>query len=432
MSVTKVNSLYIYPIKSTAGICLPKAQVEELGLAFDRRFVVSDPAGQFITARTEPRLCLVQTTLTEQGLVLSAPNMPALTLLYEKFSHQYQKVTVWGDEIAGQLCCNIANVWFSDYLQRPCVLLFFGQDSYRERKVNTDKARKLAFADGYPLLLISQASLDDLNQHLSNNQQQAVSMAQFRPNIVVDNCLPFAEDGWQQIRIGKVEFKVSKPCERCLFTTVNPQNAEQHPERQPLSMLKSFRQTHNGEVLFGQNLIALNSGQIKAGDKLTIMSKQKPPMFIRGNTTNLAPTSAVNNNNENSEDSNKQQYPLDSFGHQKSMASLPISNGDVAISKSVNKKLTIFFEKWQKTYQIPKLNHNSNSIEKTLLEHGEEAGLILPSSCRAGMCGRCKAKLISGEVVQSTTEGLAIKEQQEGYILCCSSIAKSDVVIKHD
>ena len=403
MSVTKVSSLHIYPIKSTAGISIPYTKVEELGLSFDRRFIISEPTGQFITARTEPTLCLVTTKLIEQGLELTAPNMPTLTLLYEEFTNQYQQVTVWDDKVAGQLCSNSANAWFSEYLQRPCQLLFFGQDSYRERKPNTDKARKLAFADGYPLLLISQASLESLNQRLINNQQQDVSMAQFRPNIVVDNCIPFAEDGWQHIRIGEVEFKVSKPCERCIFTTVNPNNGEKHPEHQPLRTLKSFRRNHHGEVLFGQNLIALNKGTINQGDEVTIIAKQKPPLFILPELANDTATATAQNS---------------------------LKTGKEAL-KPTNKKLNVFFEKWSKSYQITSSSQKANNKPKTLLENGEDAGLILPYSCRAGMCGRCKAKLVSGEVEQSSSDGLTSEEKQEGYILCCSAIATSDVVIKH-
>ncbi len=654
MSVTKVNSLYIYPIKSTAGINLPDAMVDELGLAFDRRFVVSDTFGQFITARTEPRLCLVRTKLTAQGIELSATKMPTLILCYKKFSPQYQNVTIWGDNIAGQLCSNEADAWFSEYLQRPCQLLFFGQDSSREKKPNTEKARKVAFADGYPLLLISQASLDNLNarlvgKELGDNQQQAVSMAQFRPNIVIDNCLPFAEDGWQHIRIGEVEFKVSKPCERCIFTTVNPQNAEKHAEQQPLRMLKSFRQTPQGEVLFGQNLIALNNGQIKAGDKLTVIRYQKPPIFNLADATNPAQATLVNNTNKASSNSsetegtmqltcqqiiiqthdvktfvltwsgasqikqlagqhinllvnifgkeqpccytiasqpstknqisitikrvpqgkvsnffhdhfkvgdtlkarapsgnfhlpdvipnkvlllsagsgitpmlsilrfmvaektdnkvvflhsahseedliardeianlakahgncqviytltkqvrpqwqgyqgrlteqmltnipqliqhevfvcgpegfrkaaqqhlrqlglNKEQYHYESFGAKQTIT--PSPTGGSTEAKAAYHKVNIHFDKWKKHYQ--------GDNQKTLLEHGEDAGLILPYSCRAGMCGNCKAKLISGEVMQTATDGLTDQEKQAGYVLCCSTTATSDVVIEH-
>jgi len=411
--MTKVSSIHIYPIKSTAGISLPNSKVEELGLAFDRRFIVCDPSGQFITARTEPKLCLVQTTMTEQGVALSAPNMEMLTLSYQEFTDQYHKVMVWGDEVNGQFCSQKANNWFSDYLQRPCELLYFGKNSHRERKPTTDNARKIAFADGYPILLISKASLNDLNKRLlansSNNSPQDISMAQFRPNIVVDDCLPFAEDSWQHIRIGEVEFKVSKPCERCIFTTVNPSNGEKHPQQQPLKMLKSFRQDHNGEVLFGQNLIALNKGTISQGDTLTVLNTQKPPTFISPQATQ-----EVDN------------LPIDD---------LPKADAinDIVVP-SVNKKLTIAFEKWNKSIKVSALDQETNEQAKTLLEHGEDAGLILPYSCRAGMCGRCRAKLISGEVRPTSMDdngGLTALEQQEGYILCCISVAMSDVVIDH-
>ena len=381
MPTVTVSNLYIYPIKSTMGISLPQASIDELGLDFDRRFVISDNSGQFISARTESTLCLVTTILTQDGITLSAPTMPTLTLVYENFSEQYQSVNVWDDEIAGQLCSTEANSWFSDYLQRPCQLLYFGKASSRMKKANTDNARKVAFADGYPLLLISQASLDDLNQRLLANNQKTVSMANFRPNIVVDNCLPFAEDGWQYIRIGEIEFKVSKPCERCILTTVNPDNGIIDTQQQPLSTLKTYRQANSGEVLFGQNLIPLTSGRINQGDKLTVSQSQQPPLFNKTNSMPVTPT------------------------------------------MNKNKKVTIQFETWNKT--------QAADNKKTLLEHGEEAGLLIPSSCRGGMCGRCKAKLISGEVTQLADEGLSVEEKEQGYILCCSSIAQSDVVIKH-
>jgi uncharacterized protein YcbX/ferredoxin len=381
MPIATVSHLYIYPIKSTRGISLSQANVDELGLAFDRRFVISDNSGQFITARTEPTLCLVTTILTKKGIELSAPNMPTLALSYQEFSNQYQDVNVWDDKIAGQLCSTEASSWVSEYLQRPCQLLYFGEASFREKKADTDNARQLAFADGYPLLLISQSSLDDLNQRLVANNQKTVSMAQFRPNIVVENCLPFAEDGWQYILIGDIKFKVSKPCERCVFTTVNPEDGVKDAQQQPLRTLKKYRQTSNGEVMFGQNLIPLTSGNIKKGDKLTVNKSQQPPLFTQPSST-------------------------------------PVTN--TMIKK---KKVTIQFETWNKTHPADN--------QKTVLEHGEEAGLIIPSSCRAGMCGRCKAKLLSGEVTQLADDGLSAEEKQQGYILCCSSIAQSDLVIKH-
>jgi len=381
MPTIAVSDLYIYPIKSTGGISLPHSSIDALGLAFDRRFVISDNTGQFITARTEPTLCLVTTALTEHGLTLSAPGMETLTLAYKNFNHHYKKVYVWGDVIAAQLCSTKANIWFTGYLNRPCQLLYFGETSSRIKNDNKDNVREVAFADGYPLLLISQASLNDLNQRLINQNKQPVSMAQFRPNIVIEHCLPFAEDGWQYITIGEMEFKVSKPCERCILTTVNPMKGNIDVEQQPLSTLKKYRQTPSGEVLFGQNLIPLSSGSIAKGDKLSIIKSQSPPKFSQSNPT------------------------------------------DTATTVNKKKKVTIQFETWNK--KQPADN------QKTILDHGEAAGLLIPSSCRAGMCGRCKAKLISGEVTQIADDGLSEEEKQQGYILCCSSMAQSDVVIKH-
>ena len=407
--MTHVSTIHIYPIKSTKGITLTCSLVNELGLGFDRRFIVCDPTGNFITARTMPQLCLVQTEIIENGVTLSAPHMKNLTLLYKNFSHLYRKVSVWGDEVNGQICSETANNWFSEYLQSPCELVFFGQQSYRERKPNTHSARKLAFTDGYPLLLISQASLNQLNTRLVDDQQDNVSMSQFRPNVVIDNCQPFAEDTWQHIRIGEVEFKVSKPCERCIFTTVNPKTGVKHPQQQPLSTLKSFRKTPQGEVLFGQNLIALNSGIINQGDELTVISHQNPPTFshIEAIKPSKKPLTSKQDN---------------------------LTKSEHLMTTSAPKKITVYFEKWNKKYSINAPVQQDSEPPKTLLENGEAAGLILPYSCRGGICGRCKAQLVSGKVMSTSTDallGLTQQEQEQGYILCCSSVALSDVVLKH-
>jgi len=281
----KLSDIHIYPIKSTAGISLSTSWVDELGLSFDRRFVVSDDKGQFITARTKSILCLIKTTLTDSGIILSAPNMPLLTLEYKNFSTKYQNVCIWGDTVLSQHCGQKAKNWFSQFLQRSCHLLFFGQKSLRERtsKNNTNK-RQVAFADGYPLLLISQASLNDLNHRLLDDKFTPVEMAQFRPNITVDNCDAFAEDTWSKIQIGEVQFKVSKPCERCIFTTINLKNAKRDANKQPLNTLSNYRKTIEGKILFGQNLIPLTSGKIKKGDRVTIVNTQKPPELKNNKT----------------------------------------------------------------------------------------------------------------------------------------------------
>lgn len=386
MTNPTLQDITIYPIKSSTGIHLSTSWVEELGLAFDRRFVVTSLIGEAITARTHPHLCLVRTNLTTQGLILTAPDMPALTIDYHKMSTQYNDVKVWNDTIKGQLCDEQINRWFSLYLKTPCTLLFFGDNSTRFVK---NRNTQVGFADGYPLLLISQASLDDLNSRLPSSVSK-ISMAQFRPNIVVNNCDAFAEDTWQHIRIGEVEFEVSKPCTRCVFTTINPVTAEKNTRMEPLNTLKKFRQINNGELLFGQNLVALNQGQIKQGDSVEIIAKQSAPNFMVTKKTKV----------------NVEHNPA-----------LPN-----ALPKTKQPKIT--FAHFNKTF----IGDN----QRSLLEQGESAGLLMPYSCRAGMCGRCKAKLIEGEVAQSSTDGLSEVEQQQGYILTCCSKPLTEVTVKHE
>lgn len=374
-----LQSISIYPIKSSSGIQLSNSWVEALGLSFDRRFIVANAQGEMFTARTQPRLCLIQASLTANGINITAPGMPILSIEYAKFSPQYQNVNVWGTDINGQKGIEQYNLWFSRYLDQPCQLLFFGENSERFVK---NKNSQVGFADGYPLLLISQQSLTLLNEKLGANN--IATMTRFRPNLVVDGCDGFDEDTWKNIRIGEVEFELTTPCSRCIFTTINPETAESDPQQEPLNTLKSFRQVESGDVMFGQNLVPLNQGQIKLGDKVEVIKNK------------LAPTFVIPKNKE----------------HEMPKASAP---------KKINKKPTLNFSSWNKEV----VGNNKKSI----LEQGEDAGLIIPYSCRGGMCGRCKVKLESGDVEQLATDGLSEEDKENGYVLSCSSIPKSDIVV---
>ena len=391
MSQATLQNITVYPIKSSAGIELSNSWVEEFGLAFDRRFVVASPEGEFFTARTQPTLCLIQASLTAAGIIINAPKMPTLVIDYNQLSPNYVDVQVWNDTISAQQCVDSINQWFSRFLQQPCQLLFFGAESQRFVK---NKNSQVGFADGYPLLLISQASLDDLNSHYPANAR-SIPMSQFRPNIVVNDCDAFTEDTWQKIRIGKVEFEVTKPCTRCIFTTINPQTAEQDHQQEPLKTLKNYRQLANGDILFGQNLVALNQGQIKRGDKLEVLRYQDAPVFSLPKKSVTTP--------EHNEFSNKA----------KAAQLQPIKK----------KKPLLTFSRFNKSV-------TGNNTE-TLLEQGEAAGLVLPYSCRAGMCGSCKVILEQGQVTETCQDGLSDEEQQQGYILTCCSTPLTDVVIRH-
>lgn len=255
----KLAALHIYPIKSTAGIRLDRAFVERAGLTFDRRFVLADVDGRFLTARKYPRLLRVRATPASDGLVLSADGRPDLRLLYSEFPAQYRAISVWNDEIAGQHCSEAADRWFSELLRLDCTLRYFGPRS--ARRTASAPESPVAFADGYPLLLISAASLGDLNARLP----EPVSMSRFRPNLVVSGTEPFAEDGWKRIRIGALELALVKPCSRCVLTTLDPVTAERHPRQEPLRTLTGYRRDADGQVNFGQNLVPLGEGVLEVG-----------------------------------------------------------------------------------------------------------------------------------------------------------------------
>jgi len=259
-----LSELHIYPLKSTAGISLSRSAISEYGLAFDRQFVLSDRQGKFITARTKPALLKIAAALIPGGMIITAPGMPPLEISHVAFSANYCPVTIWGDEVSAQHCGNNYDRWFAEYLQQDCQLLFFADRSQRLTAIDN---KPVAFADGYPLLLISQASLDDLNSRC----QSTITATNMRPNIVISGTEAYAEDHWKRIRIGSVEFAVVKPCGRCILTTVDPKTTERNSLREPLSILKQYRKGSDGEAHFGQNLIPLNNGVIELNDVVEVL-----------------------------------------------------------------------------------------------------------------------------------------------------------------
>ncbi|MFW1676872.1 MOSC domain-containing protein [Pontibacter sp. JAM-7] len=286
MPVSRLDSIHIYPVKSCAPIQLSAANIDPHGLPFDRRLILSSPDGAMLTAREIPKLLLFKALLLQDGIEIIAPDGEHITLRYPELIYTYHQVNIWGDEVNAQSCGETLDNWFSDKLQRPCRLLYFGEQS--QRYTSRRPAQGVAFADGYPLLLISQASLDDLNQRST----QPVSMAHFRPNLVVTDTMPFAEDHWRKIRIGEVEFDVVKPCSRCVMTTYDPLTADKVANAEPLKTLINFRRGQDGEVYFGQNLVALNQGCIQQGDRVEVLEIQTPEVYP-ASAPLVRPTSAV-------------------------------------------------------------------------------------------------------------------------------------------
>jgi len=272
--MTKINlsALSIYPLKSAKAVNLTHCDVSEMGLENDRRFVISDMKGQFITGRTQPKIALIKVEVVTQGIMLSAPKMPPIAFKFKELQQDYSDVTVWGTVIQGQHCSKELNQWLSLYLQIDCQLLYFGEKSSRQ-VANLDK--QLSFADGYPILLISQASLDELNRRTS----RPIDMSQFRTNLVVTGCEPFAEDNWKRIKIGNAEFELVKACERCIFTTLPPGSTSFAEDGEPLKTLSQFRKSDDGKIDFGQNLISHNDAKIQVGDMVEVLEYHDPKHY---------------------------------------------------------------------------------------------------------------------------------------------------------
>jgi len=267
-----LSALAIYPLKSAKVINLTQSHVSEMGLDHDRRFIISDMQGQFITGRTQPKISTIKIEVSVQGIILSAPQMPPIAFRFKDLQPDYTAVTVWDSCIQGQRCSEEMNLWLTQFLEIECQLLYFGENSSRT-VANLDK--QVGFADGFPLLLISQASLDELNRSTA----RAIDMRQFRTNLVVTGCEPFAEDSWKRIKIGDAEFELVKSCERCIFTTLNPGETSFADDKEPLKTLSLFRKDNDGRIDFGQNLISHNDAVIKLGDSIEVLEYHAPKFY---------------------------------------------------------------------------------------------------------------------------------------------------------
>ncbi|MEM7344248.1 MAG: MOSC N-terminal beta barrel domain-containing protein [Chloroflexota bacterium] len=264
--MTHISALYCYPIKSCAGHALEAAVMTPRGIKHDREFMIVDENGDFLTQREYPTMALVRPEVTDTTLTLNAPDMPTLSIDIQKTGTPHS-VVVWRSTCDAIDQGNEVAIWLSTYFKTPCRLVRMGEQFVRH--VNQDFAKRpddqVSFADGYPFLLISEASLADLNKRLST----PLPMNRFRPNIVVTECLPFAEDYWEQIKLGDVGFDVVKACARCTITTVDQSTAETGKE--PLKTLATYRNNPDKGVLFGQNLLQHRNGTLSVGDKVTII-----------------------------------------------------------------------------------------------------------------------------------------------------------------
>ena len=259
-----VSGLFIYPVKSCRGIIQAESQVEAFGLKHDRRWMIVDTHGVMLTQRKLARMCLIQPELTATGLTLKTHGMSEIEVTIPDHNNS-RLVKVWNDQCQSYDAGDEVANWLSELLATECRLVYFPEDEFRQVDLTYAKqGDKTAFSDGFPLLVISQASLDDLNQRLSI----PITMNRFRPNIVVQGCHAFAEDNWKKIRIGENTFRIVKPCSRCVIPSINIETAEKEDE--PTKTLISYRKQAN-KIFFGQNVIADGTGKIETGMSVEIL-----------------------------------------------------------------------------------------------------------------------------------------------------------------
>ncbi|MDH4167813.1 MAG: MOSC N-terminal beta barrel domain-containing protein [Gammaproteobacteria bacterium] len=263
-----IASLFVYPVKSCRGIAQLQARLTPRGLQYDREWMVASPDGRFLTQREAPRLALVGTALHDDHLELSAPGLPPLAVpLRQSGRAASVEVTVWRDRV---LACDegpAAGNWLREHLRRDVRLVRF--DDARPRLTDAAWSQGLAgtsaFSDGYPVLVLARASLDDLNSRLPS----PLPLDRFRPNVLLDGCGPYAEDGIRGLENEQMRLRLVKPCTRCVITTTDQATAVPQGD-EPLRTLKTYRWDSSLHgVTFGQNAIVERPGLLEVGALLT-------------------------------------------------------------------------------------------------------------------------------------------------------------------
>ncbi|SFD22425.1 hypothetical protein SAMN05518672_1011127 [Chitinophaga sp. CF118] len=261
-----VSELYIYPVKSLGGIALPAASLTDRGFEYDRRWMLIDENNRFLSQREVPAMACLEVSLHKDGLLII--NISKSDFFYripfQPFHTETIRVTVWNDSCIAQCVSAEADAWFSEQLDISCRLVYMPDSSLRQvDEFYAHNKEITSFSDGYPLLIIGQASLDDLNSRLSS----PLLMDRFRPNIVFTGGIPFQEDDMKQFSIGDIQFFGVKPCARCTITTIDQQSGIKGKE--PLKTLSTYR-AKNNKIYFGQNLLFQGAGTIRIGDTITI------------------------------------------------------------------------------------------------------------------------------------------------------------------
>ncbi|MGH8491583.1 MAG: MOSC domain-containing protein [Moraxellaceae bacterium] len=244
-----ISELAVYPLKSARQLRQNFLEFDAMGPCYDRRWMLVDAAGKFVTQRTHPRMCLLSAVVAGEALRLAAPGMADFLALRE--GEELLRVQVWEDALDAWRVSAAADAWCSEFLGMPVRLVVLPPAA--QRVVSPQHAgpgHLTAFSDGFPILLVTQPSLDALNAKLS----APVDWRRFRPNIVVAGDMPaHAEDTWRRLRVGEIELAVVKPCSRCVIPSIDPETAVKNS--QILTVLRGYRAREDGKTYFGQNVV---------------------------------------------------------------------------------------------------------------------------------------------------------------------------------
>ncbi|MEP7289412.1 MAG: MOSC N-terminal beta barrel domain-containing protein [Chloroflexota bacterium] len=267
-----LSALFSYPVKACGALSHMQIELDERGPIWDRRWMVIDVNDMFVTQREHPAMALIQPTFAGDCLYLAAPGMPTVGIALHREPAPISKVQVWKDVCEAWDEGETLASWLSDYLHTPVRLVRMADNFVRP--VDSRYALQPAqtgFSDGFPLLIVSEASLAELNRHLTARGSEPIPMSRFRPNLVVTGCDAFAEDTWRTVQIGSMTLDVVKPCARCVVTTVDQATGTVPDSAEPLATLKTFRQQNN-KVMFAQNAIHYAPGTLVVGDVVTVQT----------------------------------------------------------------------------------------------------------------------------------------------------------------
>ncbi len=268
-----------YPVKGLRGASFEAASVEPCGLAGDRRWLVVDQSGKFLTQRVHPCMALIAASTTAGGLRLEAPGQTPVEIAFPDEGVSPVEVVVWRDRVPARPASREAAAMLERAIGVPCRLVWMHDPNARAADpAYAPAGSTVSFADSFPVLLASLGSLADLNLRLAS----PIPIGRFRPNLVVEGASPWSEDRWRRIRIGDVLFSVARACERCIVTTIDPDSGLRPDKTEPLRTLATFRKDISGGVMFGQNLVPEKAGRVSIGDDVEILEFGPPNVELVG------------------------------------------------------------------------------------------------------------------------------------------------------